>query len=250
MSKVKFTFEGDSNVLLALLGLAKMGDEGEDGELEPEPEKLNSSVLTFPPSAPPLTEAPSPAPQSGTAALQSLVQAAQQRAAAEQQQQRQHFGTTTTLPNAMVPDTTGLDNLTPAVSGAHGLMSAGGQADKFGKFDFGALPLKDEAWDTFQEFIDAWMVNFNGPVDEDQKPLTPQPDRLEMLRLMGSCRWTIYILRWIAHYKCLQGAVRKALKTDDLDLVDKVSTTIVQVSHMAFPDIAEFYDNSTRWRRA
>jgi hypothetical protein len=250
MAQVKFTFEGESSVLLALLGLAKLEDDETDGEGELG--SLSSGILAFPPSAPPLAEAPSPTPKGASptanAALQSLVQAAQQRAKAEWEQQGKHFGTTSTLPNAMVPDTTGLDQITPAVPSA--APSAVTSDERFTKFDFGSLPLKEEAWAEFQTFIDAWMVNFNGPVDENHKPILPQPDRLEMLRVMGSCRWTVFILRWIAHYKCLQGAVRVALKTDDLDLVDKVSTTIVQVSHMAFPDIAGFYDDSTRWRRA
>ncbi len=116
-------------------------------------------------------------------------------------------------------------------------------------FDFGALPLKDEAWEAFRLCVTAWTQNFDGPVDADGVPLTPQPDRLKLLTEIGSGRWPLYILRWIASLGSLQAAVRKALDTDDLDLVDRLSANIVQVSHIAFPDIAGFHDYSTKWSR-
>lgn len=234
MAKIKFHFEGESSVLMAILGLAKLEAGDTEGDvnlaemLEPTPPPVISpvqkqtQVLSLVPE--PATPVPANRPFSVP------------------------FGTTSALPNAMVADTTGLDHLSPAVPPMpEHHVSAESQ---FQNFDFGALPLEPEAWATFETFVKAWVVNFDGPTNANHEPLTPQPNRLELLRQLGSCRWTVFILRWCAHYKCLQGAVKAVLKTNDLDYVDKVSATMVQVSHMAFPDLAGFYDDSTRWRRA
>jgi len=120
-------------------------------------------------------------------------------------------------------------------------------------FDFASLSLEEGAWEEFTAFVAKWIVNFDGPVDEDGKPTLAQPDRLTLLKDLSHSRWAIYILRWCAHYKSLQGALHAALWDDDtgadFNFIDRVSANIVQVAHAAFPDIAGFHDYSTKWSR-
>jgi hypothetical protein len=125
-------------------------------------------------------------------------------------------------------------------------------------FDFGKLPLEPEAWSTFREFLAAWMVGFSAPVDDKGDPTVEQPDRLQLLKDLGSGQWAIHILRWCAHYRSLQGAIFHALldltlvevgEEKDVDLTDRVSANVTQVAHAAFPDIEGFHDYSTKWKR-
>lgn len=125
-------------------------------------------------------------------------------------------------------------------------------------FDFAGLELKDEAWSVWTTFVEAWNVNFDGPVDEEGAPTLEQPDRMKLLQALSRDRWGIYILRWIAHYGSLQGAVYHALfapptdeapTSENLDRADRLSANITQVSHAAYPDIGDFHDHSTRWSR-
>lgn len=111
------------------------------------------------------------------------------------------------------------------------------------EFDFDKIPLDPEAWVAFVEMIREWQVGF-------KTTDVAQPNRVETLKGIGVGRWPIFVLRWIAHYKCLQEAVFQAMDNKDLDRADDIAMTIVQVSHSSFPDIADFYDNSTRWRRS
>jgi hypothetical protein len=69
---------------------------------------------------------------------------------------------------------------------------------------------------------------------------------------IGVGRWPIFILRWVAHHRCLQEAVFQALLDEDrnADLAEALAMTFVQVSHTSFPDLVDFYDHSTRWRRS
>jgi hypothetical protein len=134
------------------------------------------------------------------------------------------------------------------------MMSTEAQMQARPSFDFAKIPLDPEAWEVFVQVMKAWVVNFDGPLDEVGNPLTEQPDRLTLLKSLGEGRWPIFILRWAAHYTCLQKTVLAALSlgtTDaDKDLADRISANIVQLSHAAFPDIAGFHDYSTRWRRS
>ena len=125
-------------------------------------------------------------------------------------------------------------------------------------FDFGNLPLDPDAWHEFTKFILRWAVNFDTPLDEDGNSLGEQPDRLDLLKGVGSGRWSIYILRWLAHYKSLQGGIYHALVQAGgcpaegdalLNLVDRISANITQVAHASFPDIVGFHDYSTKWKR-
>ena len=119
-------------------------------------------------------------------------------------------------------------------------------------FNFGGLPLDPEAWSEFRAFLQAWLVGFDSPEEE-------QPERLDLLKGLGSSRWSMLILRWCAHYGSLQGAVYAALQEEDLAalsvvqsdlvLVDRLSANITQVAHAAFPDISGFHDYSTKWSR-
>lgn len=105
-------------------------------------------------------------------------------------------------------------------------------------------------------------------------PTQPQPDRLEALRELGSGRYPRPVLVMAYEIGSLQRMVEKALleaqpdavihswdlgvldaPNDDprhvewLDFVDHVAMNMVQISHMAFPDLAGTYDYSTRWKR-
>lgn len=106
------------------------------------------------------------------------------------------------------------------------------------------------------------------------RPAQPQPDRLEALRELGSGRYPRPVLVIAYEIGSLQRMVEKALleaqpdavihswdlgvldaPNDDprhvewLDFIDHVAMNMVQVSHMAFPDLAGTYDYSTRWKR-
>jgi len=117
-------------------------------------------------------------------------------------------------------------------------------------FDFGGLPLKEEAWSCFAEFVRAWSVGFDCDVDEETgEPAEEQPDRLQLLKNLGSGQWSVFVLRWCAHYHSLQGAIAQVLGAEDLEVVDRVSANIAQVAHASFPDIGGFHDYSTTWRR-
>jgi hypothetical protein len=121
-------------------------------------------------------------------------------------------------------------------------------------FDFGNLPLDPDAWQEFTLFVMKWAQNFDASPDEEGNP-AEQPDRLALLKELGSGRWSIYVLRWLAHYRSLQGGVYHALAGCPvegaalIDLVDRISANIAQVAHAAFPDIADFHDYSTKWKR-
>ena len=127
-------------------------------------------------------------------------------------------------------------------------------------FDFGQVPLVSEAWHAFEALTLAWLQGFDSPRDEEGNSTEEQPDRLQLLKDVGSGRWALHIMRWCGHYGSLQGAVYAAL-TDNLpdlglpedidliDLADRLSANIVQVAHAAFPDIVGFHDHSTKWKR-
>lgn len=232
MSKIKFNFEGEAEDLVYILkfmsrgpGDCGHGNCGHGGgtwrEEDPEPEEDDLSEYGNPPGSAPIQEHVLKAGWHVQNSVEQAVQAAAKLA--------------TDPPY-------NLDPLTPAVSGNEMQMSMAAQADKLKDFDFGALPLKPEAWAEFVSVIEGWAKNFNVPDAE-------QADRLKLLTDMGQGRWSIFILRWIAHYKSLQGAVRAALNTNDLDLVAAISGNMLQVAHMSMPDIDGFFDHSTKWRR-
>ena len=117
-------------------------------------------------------------------------------------------------------------------------------------FDFNRVPLDPEAWDVFVNTVHEWQVGFQAPLGDDGKPIVPQPDRVTLLERIGVGRWPIFVLKWVAHYRCLQEAVLQAMETKDPDIAEAIAMTIVQISNTSFPDIADFYDHSTRWRRS
>lgn len=133
-------------------------------------------------------------------------------------------------------------------------------------FDFGALPLKEEAWAKFVALVQLWLINFDVGVDEEGRPALEQPDRLTALKSLGEGQWPIHILRWCAHYGSMQAAVFAILgelgwpegETRDptpeevlarIAFTEKVTANITQVANGVFPDIIGFYDHSTRWKR-
>lgn len=110
------------------------------------------------------------------------------------------------------------------------------------------------AWQKFREVVVEWTRGF-------EQEGVEQPDRLAMLTELGSGRWPVPVLVMAYERKSLQRLVEQALlehnpaapagfNTPDewLDFVGRVAGNMVQVSHMAFPDLAGTYDHSTKWR--
>lgn len=95
-----------------------------------------------------------------------------------------------------------------------------------------------------------------------------QPNRQKALASLGSGPHTLPILVMAYEEGSLQGLVEKALRQlpDDgyekwrpyadegyeswLDYVEQIANTMVQVSHVAFPDLAGTLDYSSKWRRS
>lgn len=100
------------------------------------------------------------------------------------------------------------------------------------------------AWAAWCHLIDLWATNFG--VEGEQ------PDRLTALRDIGSGRHAFPILVMAYEERSLQRLIAKVVKvtaSGDLEWCDRVAANMVQVSHMAFPDLAGTYDYSTKWRR-
>ena len=125
------------------------------------------------------------------------------------------------------------------------------------QMDFRGIKLEPMAGNIFTAFVYAWLVGFECALDEEGKPLVEQPDRLTLLKGIGSGRWPLPILRWLAEYGSVQRAIYEVLRKDEsfdgittaLDTSERLSANIAQVAHAAFPDILAFYDHSSKWRR-
>lgn len=112
-----------------------------------------------------------------------------------------------------------------------------------------AEPVIDpQALEFFQHIAQAWVQNF-----EQQGP---QPDRLALMQQMGAGRWTVAILKLAYKAEGLQLLLRQVLvkpetmaEADWMDYVNRVAGTMVQVSHMGFPDLAGTLDLSKAWER-
>ena len=100
----------------------------------------------------------------------------------------------------------------------------------------------------FSEALKEWLKGF-------EDPDAPQPDRLGIVKGLGSSRWSLPILVMAYEVESLQGLVAAAMaaqgdpRATDLDFVHRVAGNMVQVSHKGFPDLAGTFDHSTRWRR-
>lgn len=112
---------------------------------------------------------------------------------------------------------------------------------------------RQKGWEAFVDVCRQWAQGFDQP--------GPQPDRLELLRSLGSGSATVPVL--VMAYECgsLQRLVQGALMNADpqlhesftneaawLDYVGKIAGNMVQISHMAFPDIEGTYDHTNKWR--
>lgn len=103
------------------------------------------------------------------------------------------------------------------------------------------------AWDAFKKLCVTWATNFGVEGKE-------QPDRLEALREIGTGPHVMAILIMAYEVKSLQQLVFQALSESNvsassLDFCDSIAANMVQISHLAFPDLAGTYDYSTKWRR-
>lgn len=107
-----------------------------------------------------------------------------------------------------------------------------------------------EAFDYFQSCVLEWVQGFEQP---DQ----PQPDRIDIIRRMGSGRMMVPIMKLALERGSLQRLIsdclkdqRKSMPKDDwLDYVGRISAQMVAISHMGFPDLVGMFDYSTKWRR-
>lgn len=90
----------------------------------------------------------------------------------------------------------------------------------------------------------------------------PQPDRVSAMRELGCGRLPRSILIMAYERGSLQGLVSDALKgsEDKLpstltnkpweEVVDVLAANMIQVCHMAFPDLYGTYDYTQRWKRS
>jgi hypothetical protein len=122
--------------------------------------------------------------------------------------------------------------------------------------------VRRESTEAFFDLVQLWMENFDAE--------GPQPDRLEALRKLGSGRFALSILVMCFELGSLQRLVEKALivrhlceqehsghteteqavlRQNRLELADRISANMVQISHLVYPDLAGTYDYSTKWRR-
>ena len=102
-------------------------------------------------------------------------------------------------------------------------------------------PVGGKDWEEFSDFIRQWAENF------DQEG--PQPDRYELLRGLSESPSHGGILAHIAALGSLQVAVKAVLPDVPLDFVEQISGNMVQVSHATLPELALYYDISSKWRR-
>lgn len=112
---------------------------------------------------------------------------------------------------------------------------------------------RQKGWEAFSEVCRQWAKGFDQP--------GPQPDRLELLRSLGSGAATVPVLVMAYEAGSLQRLVQGALLNAEprlregftneaawLDYVGKIAGNMVQISHMAFPDIEGTYDHTNKWR--
>jgi hypothetical protein len=101
-------------------------------------------------------------------------------------------------------------------------------------------------WALFTDLILSWISNF------DQEG--PQPNRYELLKDLSNNPDHGKAMVCVSHCGSLQVAVKKALEAADiescsLDFVEHVAGNIVQISHATLPELALYYDISSKWRR-
>jgi hypothetical protein len=99
------------------------------------------------------------------------------------------------------------------------------------------------AFHTFRDFVEAWVQGFEEEGAE-------QPDRVGLMRDLGSNRYVLGILRWAYYLKSLQRMIAKCLPDEtDMERINRIAAQMVAISHVGFPDLAGTYDYSTKWRR-
>lgn len=104
----------------------------------------------------------------------------------------------------------------------------------------------------FSQVVEAWLEGF-------ENPEVSQPDRLELLRALGSGPHSMPVVVMAYEMESLQALVFHAMldaglaltwgKEEDMDLAHRVAGNMVQISHLAYPDLAGTFDHSTQWRK-
>ena len=106
--------------------------------------------------------------------------------------------------------------------------------------------VRQETWTAFCEAVKAWEVGFDDPESE-------QPDRLAILRKLGSGPTSLGILVMAYEVESLQKLVWRAVEENgeanpDLAKVHAIAANMVQISCLAFPDLAGTLDYTEKWQ--
>ena len=112
--------------------------------------------------------------------------------------------------------------------------------------------VRKAAKSAFAGVVEAWLEGF-------ENPEVSQPDRLELLRALGSGPHSMPVVVMAYEMESLQALVFHAMldaglaltwaKEEDMDLAHRVAGNMVQISHLAYPDLAGTFDHSTQWRK-
>lgn len=239
MNDIKFSFEGDPAVLMQMLrGLSPAISPGVGAAPPPSIVPRHVSEQQVPSQ---------PAPGSEAHEAQRVKQWAAQAAPSEVRASGEVLSAPTMEPlhtDPVYDQTDGSSNPAPT----H-YPTGSGHEEPLASVDLAQVRLDPEAGKVFTTFLNAWLVGFECEVGEDDTPVVEQPDRLTLLKDIGSGQWPLPILRWLSEFGSLQGGIAHLLGLDDLDRVDRISANIAQVAHAAFPDLVGLHDYSTRWKR-
>lgn len=108
---------------------------------------------------------------------------------------------------------------------------------------------RNAAFEAFKKATQEWARGFG-----DLDPSIEQPNRLEILRELGSGPHAMPVLVMAYELESLQELVVRALDLKHAthaqaqDLAHQIAGNMVQISHLAYPDLAGTFDHSTKWR--
>lgn len=115
--------------------------------------------------------------------------------------------------------------------------------------------VRRKASEAFTDLVLTWVEGF-----EDES--VEQPDRLSSLQAVGTGPTALAVIVMAHEIGSLQRLIERALLNHNpavaarfgsseewLDYLDRISGNMVQVAHLAFPDLATVHDYSTKWRK-
>lgn len=125
--------------------------------------------------------------------------------------------------------------------------------------------VRAEVWGHFKKFCRTWVQGF-------EEEGVDQPDRPELMKELGQGLFPAAVMTMALEIQSLQRLVEKALietgfkpewegrwsaknggapsEKDWQDFYNRVSGTMIQISHVGFPELDGMYDYTQRWRRA